>query len=118
MAPQACAVLKASDLPATIAWYEAAGFAIRGSVPEPDPTWCEVSRDDLVLQFLAGETPWAGPPQLTGCFYVHPQDVRATYAEIKDRVECEWGVEEREWGTRELVVQDPNGYFITFSEPL
>jgi hypothetical protein len=23
----------------------------------------------------------------------------------------------REWGTRELGLQDPNGYFLTFTEP-
>jgi len=30
-------------------------------------------------------------------------------------VTCEWGVEDREWGARELTLQDPNGYFLTFS---
>jgi uncharacterized glyoxalase superfamily protein PhnB len=53
---------------------------------------------------------------LTGCLYVHPPSVDAVYDEVKDRVTCEWGVEDREWGTRELTLQDPNGYYLTFSE--
>jgi hypothetical protein len=36
---------------------------------------------------------------------------------VKDRVTCEWGVEDREWGARELTLQDPNGYYLTFSGP-
>jgi hypothetical protein len=32
------------------------------------------------------------------------------------RIEAEWGIEEREWGPKELVLRDPNGYFITFRE--
>jgi hypothetical protein len=29
----------------------------------------------------------------------------------------EWGPEVREWGMRELGLRDPNGYFVTFTEP-
>jgi hypothetical protein len=90
---------------------------VRGTYPEDAPTWAEVTRDDLAVQFLTGETPWPGSPALTGCLYVHPADVRAVHDEIKDAIDCPWGVEEREWGARELTVQDPNGYFVTFSEP-
>ncbi len=118
MTPQACAILKTNDLVGTMVWYEAVGFAVHGSFPDSEPTWCEVGRDDLVLQFLGGDTPWEGQPRLTGCFYVHPGDVRAVYDEIKDDIECEWGVEERPWGAREVVVQDPNGYYITFSQQM
>ena len=31
-------------------------------------------------------------------------------------IDLEWGVEERDWGRRELVVRDPNGYYLTFAE--
>jgi hypothetical protein len=39
------------------------------------------------------------------------------YVEIKDRIAPAWGPEAREWGTRQLGLRDPNGYYITFTEP-
>jgi hypothetical protein len=115
-AQAATIILKTEDMSSTVDWYRRVGFEQRGAFPDDDPTWCELRRDDLILQFLAGDTPWDGPPALTGCLYVHPPSVDKVYEEVKDRVTCAWGVEDREWGARELTLQDPNGYFITFSE--
>ena len=109
-------ILKVDDMLATLTWYRQLGFRVRDSHPEDDPTWAEVARDDLVVQFVCGETPWDGSPALTGCLYVRPASVDAVFASIKDVVEWEWGVEDREWGARELTLQDPNGYYVTFTE--
>ena len=38
------------------------------------------------------------------------------YEELRERVICEYGVEERDWGARELVLQDPDGYYVTFTQ--
>jgi uncharacterized glyoxalase superfamily protein PhnB len=69
------------------------------------------------LQFLGGDTPWPDAPMFTGCFYVHCADVDAVYADVRDGVDSEWGIEDREWGARELVLRDPDGYFVTFTQP-
>jgi catechol 2,3-dioxygenase-like lactoylglutathione lyase family enzyme len=114
---EASIILKADDVPATLTWYRQLGFRVRASHPEDEPTWAEVARDDLVVQFVAGETPWDGRPALTGTLYVRPGSVDAVFASIKDVVEWEWGVEERPWGARELTLRDPNGYYVTFTEP-
>jgi hypothetical protein len=110
-------ILKTEDTTATMDWWQRVGFELRGSFPDDEPTWCELARDGLVVQFLTGETPWDGRPALTGCLYVHPAGVSAVYDDIKDRVACEHGVEERDWGAIELTLQDPNGYFLTFTGP-
>ena len=56
----ATAILKATDIAATIDWYTFIGFELRGRFPESgSPTWCELGRDDMTLQFLAGRTPWS-----------------------------------------------------------
>ncbi len=116
--PDVAAILKTLDMQSTIEWYVAAGFELTGRHPaEGAATWCEVHRDGLVLQFLAGDTPWPEPPAMTGTLYVYPPSVQGVYDEIKDRVIPSWGPEVREWGTRELGLRDPNGYFITFTEP-
>lgn len=85
--------------------------------PETESTWCALARDGVCLQFLGGETPWPDPPTFTGTLYIFPDSFEAVFEEVKDRVEPAWGPEIREWGMRELGFQDPNGYFITFTEP-
>lgn len=112
------AILKSNDVTRTIEWYRRMGFEIRGVFPESgEPTWCEVSRDGVILQFLGGDTPWPGAPSFTGTLYFRPESVGALYEQIKDHTTPAWGPEVREWGTRELGVQDPDGYFLTFTEP-
>ena len=118
MGDRAAAILKTRDMAETIRWYAAAGFEVRDRVPADDPVWCEVARDGLVLQFLSGETPWLGAPMLTGCLYLYPPSVAAVAAELKGRVDLPFGIEEREWGRRELVLHDPNGYYLTFAEDI
>jgi hypothetical protein len=105
-------------VPRTLDWYRSVGFTVRATHPDEEPTWCEVERDGTALQFVAGETPWPEPPTLTGSIYVHPASVERVHEEVRGRVDVPRGVEEREWGTRELVLRDPNGYFVTFQEPL
>lgn len=112
------AILKSDDVTRTIEWYKRMGFEIRGFFPESgQPTWCEVARDGVILQFLDGDTPWPGPPSFTGTLYFRPESVDALYEQIKEHTTPAWGPEVREWGTRELGVQDPDGYFLTFTEP-
>lgn len=57
-----------------------------------------------------------GRPALTGCLYIHPPSVTAVHDELRGVIDLEWGVEERDWGRRELVVRDPNGYYLAFAE--
>jgi catechol 2,3-dioxygenase-like lactoylglutathione lyase family enzyme len=109
-------ILKTLDMAETIRWYTATGFELRDQFPDSGPAWCELARDDLVVQFLSGETPWPGAPAMTGCLYIHPPSVTAVHDELRGTIDLEWGIEDRDWGRRELVVRDPNGYFLTFAE--
>jgi hypothetical protein len=112
------AILKSNDVTRTVEWYMRMGFEIRGVFYESgEPTWYEVARDGGILQFLGGDTPWPGPPSFTGTLYFGPESVDALYEQIKEYTTPAWGPEIREWGTRELGVQDPDGYFLTFTEP-
>jgi hypothetical protein len=99
------AILKTLDMAETIRWYTSVGFELRDRFPEFDPVWCEVARDDLVVQFLSGETPWPGVPAMTGCLYLHPPGVTAVLDELRGVVDLEWGADDRDWGRRELVVR-------------
>jgi catechol 2,3-dioxygenase-like lactoylglutathione lyase family enzyme len=114
----ASVMLKTEDMAATLAWYERVGFDVRGRSPDEGvPAWLEVERDGVVLQFLAGDTPWPESPRLTGTLYFHPQSVDDLHERIRDDVEIAWGPEDRAWGMREMGLRDPNGYFLTFTQP-
>jgi hypothetical protein len=111
------AILKTTDVAGTLDWYRRIGFEVRGVFPDDEPTWCEVSRDGVVLQFLGGETPWPAPPAFTGTLYFHSEGVDAFFEQVKGQTTPAWGPEDRGWGARELGLQDRNGYFLTFTEP-
>ena len=110
------AVLKVADMDRTAEWYAAAGFTVRGRGDDPGTSWCEVARDGTVIQFIAGETPWPGEPCFSGCLYVHVDDVDRAFTALREPAVSEWGIEEREWGPREVVLTDPDGYIITLTQ--
>jgi catechol 2,3-dioxygenase-like lactoylglutathione lyase family enzyme len=107
------------DLPETLAFYRKLGFELSGTYPDGDqPTWAEVDRDGVVLQFHT-EPPCGTPaePVCSGTFYLYPEDVEALAAELRGKVAFAWGPEVMEYGMREFGVQDPNGYYLAFTGP-
>ena len=111
-------MLKTEDMAASLDWYQRAGFVLRDRFPDDgEPTWLEVERDDVILQFLAGDTPWPNSPTLTGTIYFYPESVYELHEQLRGEIEPSWGPVVREWGMLEMGLQDPNGYFLTFSEP-
>ena len=111
------AILKVSSVHASVRRYRQLGFDVRPAAVDADATWAEVERDGLVLQLLGGNTPWSSDPGFTGSFYVHTDSVQAVHDAAAGVVPIEWGVEVRPWGALELTLQDPDGYFLTFTQP-
>jgi catechol 2,3-dioxygenase-like lactoylglutathione lyase family enzyme len=103
----------------TLAFYRKLGFELTGCHPDEDrPTWVEVARDRVVLQFHT-EPPCGTPnePICSGTFYFYPEDVVVLADELRGKVEFAWGPEVMEYGMREFGIQDPNGYYLAFTEP-
>lgn len=115
--PRPFVILKVADLDRTLEWYAAAGFAVRGREDMGESTWAEVEREGATIQFLSGATPWPGEPSLSGCLYVHAADIDTALADLRAPVHAEWGIESRPWGAREIVLRDPDGYYITLTTP-
>lgn len=110
--------LLVKDLGATFAFYERLGFSRTGVLPEEGvPIWGEVTRDGVVLQFYT-DPPQGTPatPLCSGTFYFYPSDVQALAEELRDATPFAWGPEIMDYGMREFAVQDPNGYFLAFTE--
>ncbi len=107
------------DMAETLAFYRKLGFEVVGCHPdEKDPTWAEVARDGVALQFHT-EPPHGTPaaPICSGTFYFFPESVGALADELSGAVAFAWGPEVMEYGMREFGVQDPNGYYLAFTEP-
>ena len=107
------------DMRETVAFYQKLGFSVTGCYPDSNTaTWAEVRRDSVVLQFHT-EPPHGTPPQpvCSGTFYVFPESVQALADELRGQIEFAWGPEVMDYGMREFGVQDPNGYFMAFTEP-
>ena len=112
--------LLVSDLEATFAFYERLGFSRTGVFPNQRvPIWGEATRDGIVLQFYT-DPPKGTParPVFSGVLYLHPSDVRALADEFKDVTPFAWGPEVMEYGMREFAIQDPDGYYLAFTEPV
>lgn len=107
------------DLGATFAFYERLGFTRTGVFPEDGvPIWGEVTRDSIALQFYT-EPPQGTPrePVFSGTLYFYPSGVQALADELKDAAPFAWGPEVMEYGMREFAIQDPDGYYLAFTEP-
>lgn len=106
------------DMEETLGFYKKLGFRLTGCYPANRPTWAEVTRDSVTLQFHT-QPPHGTPPTpvFSGTLYVFPESVTALADEYRGKVEFDWGPEVMDYGMREFAVQDPNGYFLAFSEP-
>ncbi len=108
------------DMAETLAFYRQLGFRVVGCHPdEVKPTWAEIQRDSVALQFHTEPscgTP--GTPVCSGTFYFFPESVSALAEELRGKVDFAWGPEVMDYGMREFGIQDPNGYYLAFAEPV
>jgi len=111
--------LLVSDMQETLDFYRRLGFTVTGAHPgETVTTWAEVQRDGVTLMFHT-EPPHGTPstPVCSGTFYFHPTRVATLAAEWRDVVPFAWGPEVMDYGMFEFGIQDPNGYYLAFTEP-
>ncbi len=106
-------MLQSADLQRSIDWYESVlGFRCTGR----QAGWCRLERDGVALMFM--QNAHLGDPHATATQYIHVDDLSALWSGIKDRVTAEWGPEEMPYGSVEFAIRDPDGYLLSFGEPL
>jgi catechol 2,3-dioxygenase-like lactoylglutathione lyase family enzyme len=110
-------VLRVADLQRAIDWYtQVLGFRVVWRSPGDgggEDCMLQAGAIDLLLSTGAH---LGGPPALTGTLYFEMDGVAELYAQIKDRVEVVWPLEEQPYGTREFGVRDLDGYLLALAE--
>lgn len=109
------------DMAEALAFYRRLGFSVTGIHPsEADPSWAEVTRDGIRLQFHT-EPPVGTPdePVMSGTLYIFVNDVAVLVEEFRAAgIAFAWEPEEMPYGLFEFGVQDPNGYYLAFAQPV
>src|SRR6266852_2034596 len=54
---------------------------------------------------------------MTGTIYFYPDNVDAAWKQVKDVCEVVQPIADREYGMREFVIKDNNGYRLSFGQP-
>lgn len=105
------------DMAATLDFYRLLGFMLTDAFPDSGmPAWAAVERDGVRLQFHT-EPPQGTPvaPIFSGTLYFYADDVMAFAEALRAKVTFAWGPEQMPYGTLEFGLQDPNGYYLGFS---
>jgi catechol 2,3-dioxygenase-like lactoylglutathione lyase family enzyme len=107
-------MLQTSDMNRTITWYrDMLGFRC---VRRMGDGWCHLTQGEVSLMFMRNDH--VGTPHATATQYINVDDVDALWDTLKDRVAAEWGPEDMPYGMREFAIRDPDGYLLSFGEPL
>ena len=117
--------LESTDLRATLQFYtERLGFTCNGVYPDAEqPCWLSLRHGDIEIMFSLRnehrrEFTEAAQPILTGALYFNPEDVKALWEELKDKVTVEYPLEDFDYGMREFGIRDCNGYLLQFGQEL
>ena len=111
-------MLHVPDVRATVAWYEALGFVLRGSHEEcGELTWAALTLGASELMLSAGGRPSAAPRRDVD-LYVHTRGVDGRFARLPAGVVVQEPPHDTEYGQREFIVRDLNGFWLTFGEPM
>jgi hypothetical protein len=86
--------------------------------PADNPTDCILDNGHVHLAFGTDPQNWYPDPALSGQLWIEVDDVTALHANVAGKVAIEWGPEVYSYGRREFAIKDPNGYLLTFSQPV
>ena len=106
------------DVPATVAWYELIGFRVVETFDcDGTPNWAHLAfGESRVMLNAGGESSDRERREVD--LYIHVEDVEELAARLVDQVDVIEGLRDSFYGMRELIVRDPNGFWVTFGQPV
>jgi catechol 2,3-dioxygenase-like lactoylglutathione lyase family enzyme len=126
-------ILITDDMDATIAFYrDILGFRVTAQIPDENPTWCFLLRDDAAIMFTTPEEhdhehshddddghdhehEHSGADGLW-TMYVYSEGVETLWDEFKDDPKVEYPLYDTHYGMREFGMRDRDGNMLSFGK--
>jgi uncharacterized glyoxalase superfamily protein PhnB len=119
--------LMVEDVNQTVRFYEdVLGFKLDQSVPESGQfDWASVRSGGVEIMFQARSSLSTDLPSFqelptggTLTLFIQMTGIQELYGHTQPQVELVQELNETFYGMREFSIKDPNGYFLTFAEPV
>ncbi len=135
-------ILVTEDMDSTIAFYrDILGFKVTSQMPDENPTWCFMARDEAAIMFTTPEEPDHDhdedenhghehghdhdhePLDSSGAnrlwtMYIYSDDVEALWKELEDRTKIAYPLYDTHYGMREFGLRDRDGYMLSFGKDI
>lgn len=117
--------LVVSNVEKSVAFYrDLLGFTLAATVPEASPYVFAIVQSGGVEVFLNAPEPAIAeypafaekPIGGTLTLYIEVEGIRSLYDALQSRIRILTPLEKKFYGVTEFVIQDPDGYLITFGE--
>ena len=130
-------ILTTDDMEGTISFYrDILGFRVTAQIPDENPTWCFLLRDDAALMFTSPEEDGHSHDDDDGhghyhdegdghdhehsgaeglwTMYVYSDQVETLWDEFKDDPKIEYPLYDTHYGMREFGMRDCDGNMLSF----
>lgn len=124
MVPKNAAALRAAtpmvhvpDVQATVAWYETIGFTVLETFGDGHGGWsfAILAAGDTRLMLDQGGRPSTAERREVD-LYVDADHVDELFNSLRGRVQVIAELNDTDYGMREFIIRDPNGFWITFGQ--
>jgi uncharacterized glyoxalase superfamily protein PhnB len=107
------------DVMAAVDWYKSIGFSVLNTFGDEQDgtTFAFLSYGNSQIMLNAGGR-LSTEDRREVDLYVRTDRVEQLYETLKGRVEIHQGLEDTFYGTREFIVRDLNGFWLTFGQDL
>lgn len=105
------------DVRATAAWYETIGFTVLETFGDEGEllSFAILSAGNTRLMLNQGGRPSTAERREVD-LYVDIDQVDQLFASLRDRVQVVAELDDTDYGMREFIIRDPNGFWITFGQ--
>ena len=129
-------ILITEDMDATIAFYrDVLGFKVTAQIPDENPTWCFLFRDDAAIMFTTPEEHEHGEDEdhshdhdhehhdssgsnRLWTIYIYSDGVEELWEELKDEKNVAYPLYDTHYGMREFGLRDPDDYMLSFGRDI
>lgn len=117
MTPKCVPMIHVPDVRATVDWYRSIGFIPSETYADAEGglSFAILTFGSSDVMFNSGGRP-AAQARREVDLYIYTENVDALHQRLQGRVDVIEGPHDTFYGTREVIIRDPNGFWVTFGE--